>query len=307
MLSLTVSGASMHFRYLRAITFTLLVLVTRSFAAPPSAIFLHGKWQMQSSCTDKSSAETISTPGFAAARWHEAEVPGTVVAALVADKTLPDPFFGMNLKNFPGASLGGQEPFSNREMPTDSPYRCSFWFRTEFTTPVNASTKPTFLHFLGINYRANIWLNGKKIADRADVAGAYRSYEFRIDGFLRAGANSKNALAVEIFAPEKNDLGLTWVDWNPTPPDKDMGMWREVFLSESGEVALRAPFATSKLTDNYSSAAITLSAELRNTTKHPIEAVLHADFKGEATIPSQFNSRPMNSKQLFSRPTNFRN
>jgi exo-1,4-beta-D-glucosaminidase len=275
----------MRFHSLRVISFAILLSASfaiPSFAEPPSSITsLHGTWQMQSSCIDKSSAEAVSTPGFLATSWHPAEVPGTVVAALVADKTLPDPNFGMNLKSFPGVSLGGEEPFSNREMPADSPYRCSFWFRTEFSTPAATANKSIWLHFLGINYRANIWLNGKRIADRADVAGAYRSYEFRINEFLNASANAKNALAVEIFAPEKNDLGLTWVDWNPTPPDKDMGMWREVFLSESGEVALRAPFATSKLTNDYKSAELTLSAELRNTTAHPIDAVLHADVDGD--------------------------
>ena len=117
---------------------------------------------MQSSCTDKSTGETISTSGYAATNWHKAEVPGTVVAALVADKTLPDPYFGMNLKSFPGISLGGEEPFSNRDMPADSPYRCSFWFRTEFATPAAFANKAAWLHFLGINYRANVWLNGKK-------------------------------------------------------------------------------------------------------------------------------------------------
>ena len=249
-------------------------------ASPPeSRISLHGSWQLQSSCVDKSSAESVSTPGFAAKDWHKAEVPGTVVGALVTDKTLPDPDYGMNLKNFPGASLGGEEPFSNRDMPADSPYRCSFWFRTEFPTPAGLANKAAWLHFLGINYRANIWLNGKKIAGQSDVAGAYRSYEFRVDPLLNK--SGKNALAVEVFAPDKNDLGLTWVDWNPTPPDKDMGIWREVFLSDSGEVALRAPFVSSKLDSDYKSAALTLSAELRNTTDHPVKTVLHAEVDGK--------------------------
>ena len=262
-----------------------ILLLPTFFSAPsfaePSSTSLDGRWQMQSSCIDKSPAEAISTSGFPATNWHAAEVPGTVVAALVADKTLPDPNFGMNLKTFPGISLGGEEPFSNRDMPADSPYRCSFWFRTEFVTPRNAATKSTWLHFLGINYRANIWLNGKKIADRADVAGAYRSYQFRVNELLHPSANRKNALAVEIFAPEKNDLGLTWVDWNPTPPDKDMGMWREVFLSESGEVALRSPFATSRLVNNYGGAELTLSAELCNTANHPVDALLDAEVEGD--------------------------
>jgi exo-1,4-beta-D-glucosaminidase len=254
-----------------------------SASPPDTAVFLHGTWQMQSSCVDKSAGEAISAPGYAASNWHRAEVPGTVVAALVADKTLPDPNYGVNLKSFPGISFGN-EPFSNRDMPAGSPFRCAYWFRTEFATPATYAGKAAWLHFLGINYRANVWLNGQKIADRAVVAGAYRTYEFRIDQLLKT--DRKNALAVEIFAPEKNDLGLTWVDWNPTPPDKDMGIWREVFLSESGEVDLRAGFATSKLDAEYQTAALTLSTELLNNTDHPVQAVLRAEVAGERVSQS---------------------
>ena len=264
---------------LSALFFADSVILAAPASPPESRISLHGSWLLQSSCVDKSSAESIATPGFAAKDWHKAEVPGTVVGALVTDKTLPDPDYGMNLKSLPGASLGGEEPFSNRDMPADSPYRCSFWFRTEFPTPAGLANKAAWLHFLGINYRANVWLNGKKIADQSDVAGAYRSYEFRVDPLLNK--SGKNALAVEVFAPEKNDLGLTWVDWNPTPPDKDMGIWREVFLSDSGEVTLRAPFVSSKLDSDYKSAALTLSAELGNTTDHPVKTVLHAEVDGK--------------------------
>jgi exo-1,4-beta-D-glucosaminidase len=274
-------------RFVAAMTAAIAFGFATAAAAIPypdthTPVSLHGTWQMESSCTDKSGGDTISTPGYAAANWHPAEIPGTVVAALVADKTLPDPNFGMNLKSFPGISLGGEEPFSNRDMPADSPFRCSYWFRTEFATPAPFNNKAAWLRFLGINYRANVWLNGKKIADRADVAGAYRAYEFRVNELLKK--DGKNALAVEIFAPEKNDLGLTWVDWNPTPPDKDTGMWREVFLSESGEVAVRAPFASSKLDSDYKSAELTLSAELRNTTDHPVQTVLHAEVDGQKLV-----------------------
>ena len=165
---------------------------------------------MQSSCVDHSSGEAISTPGFAAKGWHSAEIPGTVVGALVSDKTLPDPNYALNLKSFPGVVLAGERPFSNLDMPADSPFRCSHWFRMEFDTPREYANKQAWLHFLGINYRANIWVNGQKYGDRAEVAGAYRAYEFNITKLLRA---KQNALAVEVFAPEKTDLGLTWVDW----------------------------------------------------------------------------------------------
>ena len=254
------------------------VLSARESSSDLPKFDLHGMWQMQSSCVDHSSGEAISTPGFAAQGWHSAEVPGTVVGALVSDKTLPDPDFAMNLKSFPGVVLAGEEPFSNRDMPADSPFRCSHWFRTEFATPREYANKHAWLHFLGINYRANIWVNGQKIADRADVAGAYRAYEFNIKSLLRA---KQNALAVEVFAPEKNDLGLTWVDWNPTPPDKDMGIWREVYLTGSGDVSLRHPFVLSKLGPDYKTAALTLSAEVRNSADHPVTALVQAEVAGE--------------------------
>jgi len=271
--------ARLAFRLAVLLALTCLFVAVPLLVAAPrlgARVSLHGTWQMQSSCEDKSAGDAISAAGYAAKGWRSAEVPGTVVGALVADKTLPDPTYGINLKSFPGFSSAPEGPFSNRDMPADSPYRCSFWFRTEFATPTALSGKVAWLHFLGINYRANVWLNGKKIADRAEVAGAYRSYEFRISDLLNKSRG--NALAVEVFAPEKNDLGLTWVDWNPTPPDKDMGIWREVFLTASGEVALRHPFVRSKLGPDYNSAELTLSAELRNITDHPLNAVLHADL-----------------------------
>jgi exo-1,4-beta-D-glucosaminidase len=237
--------------------------------------FLHSDWRLESSCKLSAKAEAISLPGFDDSKWHPAIVPGTVVGSLVADKTLPDPNYGKNLNSFPGAFTNNKIQAANLDMPADSPFRCSHWFRTEFAAPAAYANRLVWLHFLGINYRANIWLNGKQLANRADIAGAYRVYEFSIGDLLHR--EGENALAVEIFAPEKNDLGLTWVDWNPTPPDKDSGMWREVFLSSSGDVTLRHPFANAKLDSAYKSASLTLSAELRNTTDHAVKAAFVAD------------------------------
>jgi exo-1,4-beta-D-glucosaminidase len=139
-------------------------------APATEAVFLHRGWQLQSSCVAKTSGENISTAGFAAAGWHQAEIPATVVGALVADKTYPDPDVAMNLKSLPGMDYSTKTFFAIQEMPKDSPFRCSWWFRTEFASPSAAEHANTFLHFLGINYRANIWLNGKKLANEKEVA-----------------------------------------------------------------------------------------------------------------------------------------
>ncbi len=187
----------------------------------PARIYLHRNWQIQSSCEVKAAGEQISSAGFDAKSWHKADVPATVVGALVTDKTYLDPNYGTNLKSLPGMNYSDKNLFANQEMPDGSPFRCSWWYRTEFTLPAGEAHKTEWLNFLGINYRANIWINGQKVADANDVAGTYRSYEFNVSKFLEPG--KENALAVEVFAPGKDDLGITWVDWNPTPPKRRLG------------------------------------------------------------------------------------
>src|SRR5437660_5359003 len=254
------------------------MMVSGASEALPARTYLHKNWQIQSSCDVTATGEQISSAGFDAKAWHKADIPTTVVGALVTDKTYPDPNYGTNLKSFPGMNYSDRNLFANQDMPEGSPFRCSWWYRTEFTPPAGEAKKTERLNFLGINYRANIWINGHKVADANDVAGTYRSYEFDVRKFLQPGKT--NALAVEVFAPGKYDLGITWVDWNPTPPDKDMGIWKEVFLSSSGNVAVRNPFVATKLDEKYKTAELTISGEVRNVSSEPVKGVLRAELDG---------------------------
>ena len=247
-------------------------------AEPGARVYLHNGWQIQSSCVAKAAGEQISTAGFDAASWHKTDLPATVVGTLVTDKTYPDPYFGSNLKTLPGMNYSNKSFFAIQDMPAGSPFLCSWWFRAEFAAPADLGQKNSWLHFLGINYRANVWVNGVKIGDAKDVAGTYRAFEFNVSKNLQAGKT--NAVALEIFAPQKNDLGITWVDWNPTPADRDMGIWKEVFLTTSGDVSVRHPFVASKLDSEYKTAALTVSADLRNTSDHAVKGILHGDIDG---------------------------
>ena len=42
--------------------------------------------------------------------------------------------------------------------------------------PAEFEGKTQWLHLLGINYRANVWINGKKVADAKDVAGTFVTF-----------------------------------------------------------------------------------------------------------------------------------
>jgi len=247
-------------------------------AEPGTRLYLHKDWRVQSSCVAKATGEQVSTAGFDASAWHKSDLPATVVGALVTDHTYPDPYFGTNLKTLPGMNYSNESFFAIQDMPAGSPFLCSWWFRAEFDVPSNLARKNSWLDFLGINYRANVWVNGVKIGDAKDVAGTYRAFEFNVSKNVRAGKT--NAVALEIFAPQKDDLGITWVDWNPTPADRNMGIWKEVFLTTSGDVSVRHPFVATKLDAAYKTAALTVSAELRNTADHPVRGIFRGDIEG---------------------------
>jgi exo-1,4-beta-D-glucosaminidase len=258
----------------------ILFLTSQLSVAQPSSpnaagerLALRDHWSLQSSAKIQAGGETISSSAFVSQGWHDVTVPTTVVAALVEDKTLPDPFFAMNLRSFPGVGYPIGANFSNIPMPPDSPYAVSWWYRKQFQLPATYNGKIIWLNFRGINYRANIWLNGKQIANSNDIAGAWRTYELNVTDAVKPGAD--NVLAVQVFAPTENDLAITFVDWNPAPPDKNMGLFREVYLTTSGPVAVRYPAVISKLNSPANdSAQLTVTAQLKNGTDRPVTGKL---------------------------------
>jgi len=241
---------------------------------------LHDGWRVQSACKLQATGDTIAAEGFSTDGWLKTVVPSTVLAAQVAAGTIPDPYYGMNLRQIPGASYPIGQNFSNLPMPQDSPYHCGWWYRDEFTAPAASARQVRhWLHFAGINYRAEIWLNGHKIADTTTVAGAYRTYDFDVTGQLKPGKT--NVLAVETFAPTEKDLGINWVDWSPCPPDKDMGLWGAVDLVTTGEVTLRSPLAVTHFNDgSLSSADLTVYAELHNATDSTVKGLVTGSAAG---------------------------
>ena len=252
----------------------LAVLLLPALAAADSMPLRQG-WMIRSSAGMTESGAVLSTASYKADGWHAATLPSTVLAALVRDKVYPDPYAGMNLRQIPGTTYAIGLNFSNSPMPEDSPFAKSWWYRTEFQIPADYKGKTVWLGFDGINFRANVWLNGKQIATADKMAGAWRLFELDITAATNtAGAN---ALAVEVFAPTPHDLGITFVDWNPLPPDKDMGLWRDVHIGSTGPVEIRFPSVTTHLNSPANDLAqLTVRAELTSAAGHPVEG----DLKG---------------------------
>ena len=250
-----------------------LLLWTAGTAPAQEQQMLHGGWLIQSSAKVGTDGAAISAVAYQPTGWYRATVPSTVVGTLVDDRLYRDPFFGMNFRELPGTTIPIGANFTHTAMDPQSPYAVPWWYRTTFRVPATMRGRRVTLHFDGINYRANIWLNGRRLADSSAVVGTYRHYELDVTDALRA--NGANALAVEVFAPTPPDLQTTWVDWNPSPPDKNMGLWQPVYLSTSGDVVLRSPEVVSHVdTATLRSADLTVAANLRNLTSRAISGTL---------------------------------
>src|SRR5450432_110171 len=241
-------------------------------------LLLSDGWTLQANCKVDAKGEVISTSKFLPKGWYEVSVPSTVSAALAKHKVYPDPDFGTNLRSWPGMTYKIGHNFSEEAMDRDSPFSMTWWYRKEFALPTSYKGKTIWLNFGGINYRANIFLNGKQIAKSDDIAGAWRTYELNITDGALIGKN--NVLAVQVYSPTENDLAITFVDWNPSPPDKNMGMWRGVDISTSGPVALRYPTVISKLNSPENDKAdLTVTALLKNSINQPVRGTLQGKIE----------------------------
>jgi exo-1,4-beta-D-glucosaminidase len=162
----------------------ILLIISLYIDTPASAakITLRNNWSIQSSKEVNVSGSVLSAVSWKPEHWYPSTVPSTVFGTLVENKVYPDPYFGTNILNVPGyiARRGG-------EIPDDSPFKSSWWYRTTFTLPADFKGQNTWIKFHSINYKANIWLNGNLVADTTTVEGAYRLYNFNITRFAQPG------------------------------------------------------------------------------------------------------------------------
>ena len=160
---------------------------TPNYYRNPDKIYLDSKdghngsftWQMHKADETKDPAEKISQPGYQTGQWMPAIVPGTVLNSLVHNKVYPEPYYGMNNKL--DRNIIRILTKTGREFYT-------YWFRTEFDVPENYKDKIVWLQVDGINYRAEIWVNGYLLGN---MSGMFKPEYINITDFARIG--QKNA------------------------------------------------------------------------------------------------------------------
>jgi exo-1,4-beta-D-glucosaminidase len=257
----------MQQKFLKAVWFFFAGLILISSCNKPEpknqaqVISLKSDWKIQSS--DKlagTEEKAISENGFDVSGWYEGVVPGTVMGALSDFKVIEDATFGINMKNMDPSQF--QKPW---------------WYRSTFKITEDDLLKNVSLRFNGINYRADLWINGNKLAESDKFAGSFRMFSFNINPYIKAG---ENTIALKISQYADGEYLLGFCDWNPLPTDRSMGIFREVFLEINEGVKIRSPFVYAKVdTVSKNAAELFIQAEIVNSTDKAVEGTFSVDFE----------------------------
>ena len=234
-------------------------------------------WQMQDSAKVTGAGGVISTTKFQAQGWYKATVPGTVLTTLVDNGVYPEPLYGENMRAIP-----------------ESLNKTSYWYRTMFTVPAAYKGRHTWLHFGGINYSAQIWVNGHPVET---MRGAFIRGDFDISGFVTPGRSGVLAVLVtpqphpgvshehtvalgvgsnggETAIDGPTFLSTIGWDWIPAIRDRDTGIWLPVTMDSTGPVVMKDPFITTDLAASHESADLHIAATLENKSAKPVGGTL---------------------------------
>ena len=247
-----------------------------------------GNWSLQRASEVNVSGEAIAAAGFDGADWIPATVPGTVLASYINIGAVPKPNYADNV-----------------DQISESFFRSNFWYRDVFDVPQEMLGTQQWLNFDGINWKANVFLNGQRLGS---IEGAFQRGRFNVTGLLR---EKDNHLAVEIIcndhfaAIKEKDANSTqfnggivgadnptfhasvgW-DWITTVRGREAGIWNEVYLTTTGMVTMSDPYVQTTLSDNGPSVSLTPSVFVRNYDNRPVTGVLSGfigDVRFEQTL-----------------------
>ena len=257
------------------------------------------QWKMIKAGDATDPGEKISLSNYATTNWMPAIVPGTVLNSLVYNQKYPEPYYGINnkieSKLIPDISETGRDFYT-------------YWFRTDFTVPQSFKGKTVWLQLDGINYRAEVWVNGNLLST---MNGMFIQDYINVTDFVKVG--EKNGLAIKVYPVDvpgsakpkswgaagefhnggNGNIGLNTtmlmtVGWDFTfmdgIRDRNTGIWKNISLYATGRVALRHPFVKSELRKpDYDQARETVSVEIINpsTSNRVISCKVKGEIVGE--------------------------
>jgi hypothetical protein len=241
-----------------------------------------GSWRLSPAPIIEAAGGQVSQPNFDDTTWHEAIVPGTVLTTLIARGVYPDSDYGLN----------------NLAIP-DTLSRQDYWYRSAFDLPDHLQNQQLRLTFKGINYAAEVWVNGVRIGE---IKGAFIRGIFDVTKVLRAG--QRNVVALKVSPPPHPGVpheqsieagpgqnggnlaidGPTFIaaegwDWIPGIRDRNTGIWQDVELDATGKLLLLDPHVVTRLPlPRTDSADVSINIAIENHGADSVNATLNARF-----------------------------
>nr|AEN70941.1 beta-mannosidase [Gossypium schwendimanii] len=225
---------------------------------------------------------TTYPPTSPTSPWMEAVVPGTVLATLVENKVVGDPFYGLENETILDIADSGREYYT-------------FWFFTKFQCKLSGA-QHLDLNFRAINYSAEVYLNGHK---RVLPKGMFRRHSLEVTDILNP--DGSNLLAVLVHPPDHpgsippaggqggdheigKDVATQYVegwDWIAPVRDRNTGIWDEVSISVTGPVKIIDPHLVSSFFDRYTRVYLHATTELENRSSWVAECSLNIQVTTE--------------------------
>ena len=196
---------------------------------------------------------------------YDASVPSTVAGTLYAAGFFGDDLFvGRNYEN------------ADKSIFDDE------WTYSTVFPGKPAKGQHAELVFDGLDYYADVFLNGKQIASSDTTFGVFIRRAYDVTGLLKG----KNKLEVRLRRAQKGDLNIGFVDWNPRPLDESMGIVRPVTLRTTGAVSIEDIYVVPDLdVESFAKADLCVRVTLRNKENRPVDATLGLELGGGDADP----------------------
>lgn len=267
-----ISSLSRRARFI-AIGFLLslgVVLPTAVLATSPITLYLTNGWQLARVPDVSQTGVQISETNFtASSSWITAIVPGTALTSYQVDGVIPDPYFGTNM-------AVDEELDSSPSIDGSGYYDTNYWYRDAFFVPRTFAGQRIWLDFDGINWKANIYVNG---AYAGSINGPFIRSKFDITSLVAIGATNCVAVFLDWCDATVDDsptfIGADSWDFMPEIAGRDVGLYQNVYLTTSGPVRIIDPFVVTSLAlPATSPASLTLQVQLTNSSYTAVSGVL---------------------------------
>jgi len=236
-------------------------------------------WECQSSSVVGMDGAALSSGRPSSAKWYATRIPSTVMGALVSN----------------GEYAGLLEKDNYRHLSKER-FLVPWFFKNTFRLDGLGSQEHVRLLFEGIDYRADIFLNGVKVASRDTVAGPFRTFSIDVTGV----AKEQNTLVVETYRCHPGEYNIGFVDWNPRPLDESMGIVRPVKVQRSGAVVMESPRVCTRVNlSTLREAWVSVETQVRNLSNHEVTGQLVCSFEGQrCAVPVHLQAGQTKTIQL---------